>query len=688
MHIRVVPSGKYHLVYLVENWREGGTTRSRNVVKFGRLEDLVKDDPDALDKLKAKYNEDREKAAGANEQLIAKLNDEALSSSTNGAAPSVGYGLEPLRQIWEKDLDLSYWLNYLKRYKTKLDFDVDAVSSYMVGQKVLDPSSILTAYDARTSLFGNLLKGCQLQHLYRALDFLHSNKEQIIKHVNKKLDSIVNRSYSMAFYDVTNVYFESPLTDEERNKINDEYLDEVIEIIKDYQSTHGLDNSFFNNDGSKKSADEIALGLNFFDEDGNILFENLPQDLYHEIKGLLFFKMRGLSKEHRYDLPLIPIALVIDEYGFPIDYEVFSGCRSEFKTMPEAIEQIKTKYNIKDTVIVADRGLNSVTNLDMLLQQNYGFIVAQKITNLNDEFRSKMLDDNGYLTIEGVPYEEYHYKVVDNYVKVDKKTKTKVTCKIVFAYSKDRAARDLKQLEQDIAKAKDAVVNNKCIYQNTRNWQSMVKVDNKEACKALALNQELIDKRKAECGYSAVVYHKAPNVDKDLTPLDLAASYHRLVKIEECFRIMKSNLGLRPMFVSNTKHIYGHCLVCYLALVMIRLLEFKLKQSGHTMTIERIISALNSGKLTVVKINGEVLFINTNEYKGLYKQGFDKDQEKSVDELKLQLKEKKLDLDVIMETCGLTPLSKVNKTNNINKCFKRKYRGHSDMLDQLIVDLI
>ena len=55
MHIRVVPSGKYHLVYLVENWREGGTTRSRNVVKFGRLEDLVKDDPDALDKLKAKY---------------------------------------------------------------------------------------------------------------------------------------------------------------------------------------------------------------------------------------------------------------------------------------------------------------------------------------------------------------------------------------------------------------------------------------------------------------------------------------------------------------------------------------------------------------------------------------------------------------------------------------------------------
>ena len=81
-----------------------------------------------------------------------------------------------------------------------------------------------------------------------------------------------------------------------------------------------------------------------------------------------------------------------------------------------------------------------------------------------------------------------------------------VTCKIVFAYSKDRAARDLKQLEQDIAKAKDAVVNNKCIYQNTRNWQSMVKVDNKEACKALALNQELIDKRKAECGYSAVVY--------------------------------------------------------------------------------------------------------------------------------------------------------------------------------------
>ena len=81
MHIRVVPSGKYHLVYLVENWREGGTTRSRNVVKFGRLEDLVKDDPDALDKLKAKYNEDREKAAVANEQLIIEKRLQLLMSS-------------------------------------------------------------------------------------------------------------------------------------------------------------------------------------------------------------------------------------------------------------------------------------------------------------------------------------------------------------------------------------------------------------------------------------------------------------------------------------------------------------------------------------------------------------------------------------------------------------------------------
>ena len=132
MHISVVKSGKYHQVYLVENWREGGTTRSRNVVKFGRLEDLVKDDPDALDKLKAQYNENKEKAAIANEQLIAKLNDDNISASANGAAPSVGYGLEPLRQLWEKDLDLTYWLNYLKRYKTKLDFDVDAVSSFLL----------------------------------------------------------------------------------------------------------------------------------------------------------------------------------------------------------------------------------------------------------------------------------------------------------------------------------------------------------------------------------------------------------------------------------------------------------------------------------------------------------------------------------------------------------------------------
>ena len=92
--------------------------------------------------------------------------------------------------------------------------------------------------------------------------------------------------------------------------------------------------------------------------------------------------MRGMSKEHRYDLPLVSISLVIDENGFPIDFELYNGNTAEISKMQESISKMQEKYNVKNTVVVADRGLNSVSNLNMLQDNNYGFIVDQKISNL------------------------------------------------------------------------------------------------------------------------------------------------------------------------------------------------------------------------------------------------------------------------------------------------------------------
>lgn len=127
--------------------------------------------------------------------------------------------------------------------------------------------------------------------------------------------------------------------------------------------------------------------------------------------------MRGPSKEHRFDLPLASIALIINEEGIPIDFYVYAGNASEFKTMSTSIGSLKKKYDVKESIVVADRGLNSASNLKMLLEDNLGFLMAQKVSNLDQATTAAMFDPQGYTPITSDGEEVGRYKVIDNWVK-------------------------------------------------------------------------------------------------------------------------------------------------------------------------------------------------------------------------------------------------------------------------------
>lgn len=239
----------------------------------------------------------------------------------------------------------------------------------------------------------------------------------------------------MMFYDVTNVYFETTLSDEEKQLFNDDekLRCEAFELITDYCREHNLllPSEAKEKDNSTLELDAVA---SFLDKDDNLIYEKIPSDLQKTIRQKLFLRMRGLSKEHRSDLPLVSIALVIDEFGFPLDYEIYSGCSSEFNTMKQSIDNLKNRYGIKDAVIVADIGLNSVANLKMLQDMKFGFLVAQKISNLSSEY-SKYLrspesmtseDYDEWETTEGlnIPKEQYRFTVFKDYKKTVKQPKS------------------------------------------------------------------------------------------------------------------------------------------------------------------------------------------------------------------------------------------------------------------------
>ena len=124
--------------------------------------------------------------------------------------------------------------------------------------------------------------------------------------------------------------------------------------------------------------------------------------------------MRGSSKEPRFDFPLASSALVISEEGIPIDFYVYAGNASEFKTMAASIESLKQKYNVKESIVVADRGLNSAANLKMLQSSDLGFLMAQKVSNLDQKTTKAMFDPEGYVPIIWQGEEVARFKVVRN----------------------------------------------------------------------------------------------------------------------------------------------------------------------------------------------------------------------------------------------------------------------------------
>ena len=199
--------------------------------------------------------------------------------------------------------------------------------------------------------------------------------------------------------------------------------------------------------------------------------------------------------------------------GYPIDFQVYSGCSAETKTMPASIRKMQDKYKVEDTIVVADRGLNSVDNLQMLLDENLGFLVAQKVTVLDKDTTAFILDAQGYTEFKDDKTQDvlWKYKTLENYRRTGKGGKS-VECSLILTWSTTRAARDLKQLELDIEKAKKAVSQKDEISISHSSWRSLVVASGKKT--ATGMNNTAIEKRRSLCGYAAVVYHNKPGSKK------------------------------------------------------------------------------------------------------------------------------------------------------------------------------
>jgi len=314
----------------------------------------------------------------------------------------------------------------------------------------------------------------------------------------------------------------------------------------------------------------------------------------------------GFSKNCKFNEVQVVMGMVIDSDGLPVGYELFKGNTFDGKTMLAALANIKKRFGINRVIIVADRGLNSKGNLNLIKEAGYGYIMASKVKGATKDLQAKILssedftdvyDKNGNL--------ELRYKTIahENIFTDTNKQLHRLPENIVVSYSPKRAKKDASDRERLVDKAKKLLESPELIKSsNKRGGKKYI-----NSVKPDKTTYELaIEKIEQDAQYDG--YYAIQTSEKSLPANEVMDAYHTLWKIEESFRVMKSTLEIRPVYHSSPKRIEGHFVVCFLAFLMERKMELLLRDSDIDCTASpnNIQQALNSMQLAAVTTtNGE-----------------------------------------------------------------------------------
>lgn len=319
----------------------------------------------------------------------------------------------------------------------------------------------------------------------------------------------------------------------------------------------------------------------------------------------------GFSKDCKFNEVQVVMGLLIDTNGMPIGYELFSGNTFDGKTMVKSLENLKKRFGINRVIIVADRGLNSKGNLNLIKEAGYGYIVASKIRSMSEKIQAEIFDAKGYTELKDKDGNVFRYKTMDyvNAFTDEGKKKHKLEESLVVSFSEKRAKKDKSDRERLIEKAKKMLQKPEIIKAASKRGGKKYLQDTSEKEATWELDEAKILQDARFDGYYGI-----QTSEKNMSALDIMDAYHTLWKIEESFRIMKSTLEVRPVFHWTPHRIYGHFVICFLSFLMERRLESLLsdeKEDGLESSPERIREALNSMQLASVSLNGEEVYIKT-----------------------------------------------------------------------------
>ena len=315
---------------------------------------------------------------------------------------------------------------------------------------------------------------------------------------------------------------------------------------------------------------------------------------YFEIDLPCEDKQKGPSKEGRRS-PIISQALLLDADLVPLGMKMFPGNQSEKPYIRKAVEDMKSRYKVSGrTIQVADKGLNCARNIYAAVKEsNDGYIFSKSIHGKALSQTEKtwiLLEDNAanrfeehrdqsgnllYKIKSCVDTFSYEFKEADAKTGEETITKFSVKEKRIVSYNPSLASKQKLEILKQVGKAADCITFKKLAKEELGDSVKYVSITNtdkngKKVKPVVSVNQEKVDEDLKYAGYNLMVTSEI-----GMSADEIYSTYHNLWKIEESFRITKSFLDARPVYVQKKETIYGHFLICYLCLFLLRVLEIK-----------------------------------------------------------------------------------------------------------------
>ena len=328
-------------------------------------------------------------------------------------------------------------------------------------------------------------------------------------------------------------------------------------------------------------------------------FESFTEDELRE---------RGMSKDNKKNETQVVMGLLIDSDGIPISYKLFRGNQHELHTMEKVIDDVLHNYKIKEIVIVADQGLNSKKNLKMIRDKGLNYIVGSKCNSVLDKIKEVKFNQTWHITSEkGSKYKSGYITATRTASHEGESYKELVIKKYSDLYKEREMFKQKKAFDKAEKNLKDFTTNaatksKSRYYKASENPKEKIHVEIDEEKKAA---------EQKNFGYFYIVTNKL-----DMDPVSIMKAYRSLYKIEESFRILKTNLEARPVYHFKSRRIRSHFLICYLALVMQRLLEYKLKKAKIKLSTHEIMNGLAGFELAEIDYKTDKLYMISDKLLG------------------------------------------------------------------------